>query len=94
MSELHPSPWALAVAALLLPAVLHAEAPTDNSSAAAPAAETGQLDRAASDTGQAAVTSDSAQPAKPSGKSKRGHKEADSNKARADTAASPPYNPY
>ena len=105
MSRTPLVPWSLVVAALLVPAALHAQAETDSISStsahhardAGPGVETGHVDTAAQGAGQAGIKTDTALKAKrdlENGKAKRHHKEADSMKTRADTAVRQPYTPY
>ena len=63
MSRMPLVPWSLVVAALLVPAALHAQAETDSVSStsahhardAGPGVETGHVDTAAQDAGQAGI---------------------------------------
>ena len=66
MSRMPLVPWSLVVAALLVPAALHAQAETYSISStsahhahnAGPGVETGHVDTAAQDTGQAGMKAD------------------------------------
>jgi len=94
MSSKHLPSLALVAAAVLAPAVLHAQAGKDSSTTAAQPAgsqaiETGRIDTTAKDTSQAAARSDSASTAKPDSKAKK----AKHPKEAADTAPRP-YSPY
>jgi hypothetical protein len=95
MSRKHLPFLALVAAAVLAPAVLHAQAGKDSSSTAAPqpagsqAIETGRIDTTAKDTSQAAAKSDTASTSKPDSKAKK----AKHPKETADTAPRS-YSPY
>jgi hypothetical protein len=106
MSRLHAFPKSLVVAtALLVPAILQAQAKTDSISttpaahSAATGLEAGQITATAADTGQAgmkAATTSKAAPDRRKEKSGKQHHDAaaDSVKTRDDTARDQSYIPY